>query len=335
MKASRGFLIRCATFVICWAILLGVAWRSALHRSGRDFVKMAEGYRELNYPAWLLQQSRQRQPSAKRIIYIGDSIVYGWKATTEDGIISTHLAGQMRRRGFQTFTFALMGLNPRDYQAIARENVRTDDYVIVELLPMNVRLNQEPVLARGAYGAPDGWRTPFRLLRWEAASCGRAPSFVLFDMVGWLKRAIKQRTFHPAAVKDYTPFSPKNIIANNVFDLQNLEKFKVPFDRRAYEGVNGLLDLLQPNRDRTLIYITPLNPYYVDQIWKNDAAFRSNIHALRQMVRDRGFHCIDYVLERQVLEMTDFIDYSHYTDEAAVRMGGILAEDFAQAGLRP
>ncbi len=305
--------------------------------SALNFIRTPEGIRDLNYPSWLLRESRHLSLVSKRVIFLGDSVVNGWKATAEEYTISSQFAKQLAHPDMQTFTFALMGLGARDYQQICQENLRDGDYVVVQLLPLGERLEQGIILSPKAYGPPAEWRAPFLLLRGQVASSyGKAPSFLLFDGVRHAKEMIKQKSFHPILPKNYKPFSPENPTVNNVLDLRNLEQFGMPFSDKAKDGVEKLLDLLSRHRERTLIYITPLNPYYLDQRGLQiNANFRSNIEWIKTLLQKNGFRYLDYVLDKRVLEMDDFIDYSHYTDEAAIKMGNILATDFTQSVLRP
>jgi hypothetical protein len=329
--AFKGLFISIVVFLICWALLLSLGMRWGYSRAQGNYFRTPRSIKNMCYPLWLLQQSRAVRPDNEKLIFLGDSTVFGSSCSDVSMILPVQMKRYLESPEIQWFAFSTLNLNAKDYRKLLDKNVRESDYVIFELIPSLGSQKAGRQLTLGESQIPPPWLVPFQVIKSEVSTrLGFAPSLIPFECVDYLKRSIHQRTFSPRVNQDeLVPFPDSHHATDPHFISKFVDLLNQPFDEASLEALRALTEI--PNLDlrRLIVYFIPLNPVVTDNPELGlGSVFEMNRSRVREIFEKKGVVFVDYSAARGSLELNDFHDAYHLTDSGCAKFGEMLADQW-------
>jgi hypothetical protein len=321
--AGARLLAALLTFLACWALLLAWAARSADARAARDLVRPPQSVRDLSYPVWLWRRAPAVRPSATRLMYVGDSIVFGTSSSSVLGTAPHALVEALAPRGVQTFTFCMPNLEIEDAAPLLRENLRAGEFALVQIIPMAHNLRVPAQLAREEREPPSGPSAPFYLARGEVAMlCGKTPALMLFDATKRLKRALVRHAPEEDLCVPFSrrPQADQRRVLEYYAPLFNEEIAPPLLDRIA-----AIAAAAGKDPTRVLLYAAPINPAVSgDPRLGPGSGFVRNLDRLAKAAARGGASFLD-ANAAGGWAADDFHDACHMTDSGCGKLGRLLA----------
>jgi hypothetical protein len=328
---KRALLANCAVFAACWIMLFSWIFHRVSIREKQNYPGTPNGVRNMVYPSFLLSQSRITHLDVRKLLFLGDSSVRGTTSFNPANNIGNILGETLLPLKIQTFSFALDGIGPADHRNILRENAESQDFVIIELHPYPYVLKTPVQIDEGHRKLPYLLHLPFILTREEIAlTLKKSPALIPFQFVEFTKKAIKQRslTINEKDDEAYISFNRGKLSNDKKYFDEVLARANTPLDSSTIATVKSLLEMRRSSASRTLVYITPVNPFFLSQPQLGQQSeFRKNMKTLNDLAKDSGLPCMDYTSRENLLDVSDFHDGIHLTDEGALKFSKILKED--------
>jgi hypothetical protein len=317
---SKCFLISFITFITCWVALFSFVYIKAKNRSLDSFIRGPLHSRSLAYPGWLLREARKTNPKSSKILFFGDSVVYGFDLSNAKDSLGANFASHLKENQ-QLFVFALSGLTMKDIQNLIQENASPSDFIIISLNHDENQLSGKAIMSESDQKFTPTFLIPFLLIREEFSMIlGQQPTWLIHQ----LEYKIQEHIF--SRIKTEPKVLMKDLLANS-----QPPKETVPFSTRTLQAIESILPKNSLLQSQTLVYSTPENPEMIEYFRQHhDSVLLENAQKLTTLFRKTKATFIDYSNQKTDLKANHFQDNLHLTEDGCRIFGGILEKDWSE-----
>ncbi|MDD2708034.1 MAG: hypothetical protein PHV34_08495 [Verrucomicrobiae bacterium] len=336
MKGKYSLAVSVGSFLFCWGLFLMWGMHQARERAQGHYLRCQAGVRDPHfYPGWLLAHARQERPNVPKIVFLGDSTVYGTSSSAAGKTVTGAFGKRFAPAQAQIFSFSIINIGPKAFDRIINNYVTPRDYVIIQLLPTDSSLQVDSHLQSiKSRNMAQGWMIPFWVCRDEINTLyGRPVSLFIFDVFERVKQMLRQKTFFPLPDNEqWRPFTVGKLAHDEAYLRGWAQKISTPLEKKSLQIVRELLSNPHLDPKKTMVYFTPINP----ALWRPEdlqpeGGFYRSLTALERVVREAGVVCFDYNRLPPPFTVDLFHDYSHLTDDGSIMLGERLGMDWQHA----